>query len=120
MSRVVADQFGWLEETLALAVPLEIYRLGRLPEGHRQAVIAAMADRAGRQVGHYGDALMWPSPGRRPRACAGVTVEGRPGTAGVFAALAGGLAAAAFQPGGVTWRGRHWCVDHARCEAARP
>ncbi|MEU7980502.1 hypothetical protein AB0B63_18460 [Micromonospora sp. NPDC049081] len=25
------------------------------------------------------------------------------------------LAAMAYQPGGVTWMGRHWCVDHAEC-----
>ncbi|MFI1194047.1 hypothetical protein ACH4T9_12430 [Micromonospora sp. NPDC020750] len=36
----------------------------------------------------------------------------------VFNALARGLAAAAFNPGGVTAFGEHWCVDHAACEAA--
>lgn len=28
------------------------------------------------------------------------------------------LAAMAYQPGGVTWMGRHWCVDHRLCVEA--
>lgn len=32
-----------------------------------------------------------------------------------FKWLATGLAAAAYQPGGVTFAGRHWCTDHAAC-----
>lgn len=40
------------------------------------------------------------------------------GTADTFNHLARGLAAAAYVPGGVTFARRHWCTDHAACEAA--
>jgi hypothetical protein len=43
---------------------------------------------------------------------------GGKGAAGAFNALARGLAAAAYQPGGVTFAGRHWCVEaHIACPA---
>jgi len=32
-----------------------------------------------------------------------------------FAALARALAAMAYQPGGVTFAGVHWCTDHQEC-----
>ena len=40
------------------------------------------------------------------------------GTADTFNHLARGLAALAYQPGGVTAFGRHWCTDHRACDAA--
>lgn len=40
------------------------------------------------------------------------------GSADTFNHLARGLAALAYQPGGVTFAGRHWCTDHAACESA--
>lgn len=33
--------------------------------------------------------------------------------------LARALACAAYQPGGITVAGSHWCTDHAACEAAK-
>lgn len=36
-----------------------------------------------------------------------------------LASLATALAALAYQPGGVSVFGRHWCVDHAECVKAR-
>jgi hypothetical protein len=40
---------------------------------------------------------------------------GKPGeVAAVFNHLARGLAAGAMVPGGVTFAGRHWCVEHPR------
>jgi len=39
-------------------------------------------------------------------------------TATAFNALARGLAIGAYQPGGVTFAGIHFCTDHAACEAA--
>jgi hypothetical protein len=38
--------------------------------------------------------------------------------AAYFAAFARVLAAMAYQPGGVTVFGQHWCTDHAACLAA--
>lgn len=34
------------------------------------------------------------------------------------AALVTVLATLAYQPGGVTWMGRHWCTNHQECVAA--
>ncbi|WP_433460721.1 hypothetical protein [Micromonospora sp. CA-248212] len=36
----------------------------------------------------------------------------------MFNALARALAAAAFQPGGITFAGMHWCTDHQQCADA--
>lgn len=36
----------------------------------------------------------------------------------VFNATAQTLALGAFMPGGITFCGRHWCLDHERCETA--
>lgn len=35
-----------------------------------------------------------------------------------FVVLTGVLAALAYQPGGVTFGGMHWCTDHGACEMA--
>lgn len=113
--RLTADPLDVLGETLALAVPLEMARLARMPAGQRETVCATLTARAGRMVGHYGDALQWPSASRRARRVQGLRMDGSPGTAGVFAALAGGLAASAFGPAGATFRDRHWCVRPATC-----
>ena len=89
-----------LVETLALAVPLRIWELrGRTPQ--QRAVIAR---RCGQHIAEHGDSLMF---------------GGKKGAAAnAFNALAEGLAVAAYQPGGVTFAGRHWCADHAACLAA--
>lgn len=93
-------RYDALMETLALAVPLRIWELrGRTPE--QRAVIAR---RCAQVVAERGDALMFRSK--------------KGATASAFNALAEGLACAAYQPGGVTFAGRHWCTDHARCERA--
>lgn len=39
-------------------------------------------------------------------------------TGEVFNFLAKGLACAAFQPGGITFAGLHWCACHRECEEA--
>jgi hypothetical protein len=90
-----------LVATLELAVPMRIWELeGRTPE--QRAVIAK---RCAQVVAERGDNLMF-----------GSKRKGK--TAAVFNALAEGLACAAYQPGGVTFAGRHWCTDHAACLAA--
>lgn len=40
-------------------------------------------------------------------------------TARAFNWLVRGLAVGAYQPGGVTFAGQHWCTEHALCEAAK-
>jgi len=90
-----------LVETLMLAVPLRIWEMrGWAPAARQRA-----AQRSAQVVAERGDDLMF-----------GSRKTGR--VAQVFNALAEGLAAAAFQPGGVRFAGRHWCTDHARCERA--
>jgi hypothetical protein len=56
----------------------------------------------------------------REQADAGVTARGyRP--AEVFNAIAKGLGIGAYQPGGVTWLGRHWCTaPHGACPGVIP
>lgn len=100
--RIADDRrYDALMETLALAVPLRIWELqSRTPE--QRCVIAK---RCAQVVGERGDNLMFGSKRKGE-------------TAQVFNALAEGLAVAAYQPGGVTFAGRHWCTDHGRCERA--
>ena len=111
-------QMETLAETLTVAVPMAMARLAAMSPQVREWTRGQWAANAASLVGHQGDALMWPARARRATVRSGVRVEGTAGTVGVFAALARGLAAAAWQPGGVTWLGRHWCVDHAACTAA--
>lgn len=90
-----------LVETLALAVPLWMDEIRDLTDAQR----VARAKRCGAMVAERGDVLQFGST--------------RPGKAAeVFNALAEGLACAAYQPGGVTFAGRHWCTDHRLCEDA--
>lgn len=109
------DQLELLAEVLALAVPLEMARLARIPDQRRPEVLHTLTTRAATALSSHGDALMWPVNGRPRRRRSGVVLDPDPGTPQVFAALASGLAAAAYAPGGVTWHGRHWCTDHTRC-----
>lgn len=93
-----------LIETLRLAVPMWADDLRRMSPDDRQLHIRAWASDAVDQVASRGDTLQF--GGKRGAA------------ANVFNHLARGLAALSFQPGGVTFAGEHWCVDHADCEAA--
>lgn len=89
-----------LIETLAFAVPLWIWQLrDRTPEQR-----AAIGRRCAQEVASHGDTLMFGGKRDEP--------------AKVFNALAEGLAAAAYQPGGVDFAGKHWCVDHEACQVA--
>lgn len=87
-----------LVETLAFAVPLWMWELRDRTDKQR----AAIAKRCGAMVAERGDALQFGSKTR------GKAAE-------VFNALAEGLGAAAYQPGGITFAGRHWCTDHQQC-----
>lgn len=88
---------------LAAAVPLEIARLRALPDEERAREIKARTGQAvAVLLGEHGDDLLFGG-----RHCAEA-----------FAALATGLACLAWQPGGVTVFGQHFCADHTQCRAA--
>ena len=87
---------------LQAAVPLFITELRGT--SHWQRVSLAREDAA--QIAAHGDALMFRSK------------KGE--TARSFNALARGLAIGAYQPGGITFAGQHWCTDHDVCTGAKP
>jgi hypothetical protein len=88
-----------LIETLRLAVPLHITQMRELTEDQRMVV----GRRCAQTIAEWGDALQFK----------GGNGESRRRTREAFNALAKGLAALAHQPGGVEFRGVHWCVwDH--------
>lgn len=84
--------------SLEAFVPIRIAEIRSWAQDERAAAARAAAD----MVATHGDDLQYGG-----RHCART-----------WAALVTGLAAAAYQPGGVTFAGRHWCVDHAACDAA--
>lgn len=91
---------------LQAAVQLNMLELSRLDPANRDATRTGWAADAIDPVASRGDALQY--GGKRGEA------------AKVFNHLARGLAALAYQPGGVTYAGQHWCADHAAClDAAR-
>lgn len=84
--------------TLLVAVPLRIAELQRLRGETRARQVRWWAREAAGVVAHQGDMLQF---------------GGKPGQAAmVFNHLARGLAALAHQPGGVSFAGTHWCVEH--------
>ena len=65
------------------------------------------------------DALAkWRAKTTAPHGSVAEPVDDGGGTADTFNHLARGLAALAYQPGGVDFAGRHWCADHRACQAA--
>jgi hypothetical protein len=94
-----------LTEGLAVAVPLLLHDLALLSPAQRAVRIRVWAKDAVGPVASRGDALLF--GGKR----------GEP--AKVFNALAKGLAALAYCPGGVTFAGRHWCAAECDCPAGR-
>lgn len=85
--------------TLQLAVPVEIINMRTWDQETRLAKAAEF----GQYVAANGDDILFERKGE---------------TAKAFAALARGLAACAYLPGGVTYMGLHWCVNHDECEKA--
>jgi|SRR5579872_1737707 len=92
---------GLLPIALSAAVPLWIEKLKPLTTDQR----IARADELSGIIAEHGDIILYRG--------------GKKGeSAKAFNALAEGLAIGAFQPGGATAFGQHWCTDHAACEAA--
>lgn len=88
---------GLLLLTLEFAVPLAINDLARLP----WSIVEQVATSAGQQVAEHADDLQF----------------GGKHCASAFAALARGLAAISFAPGGVHFCGVHWCARHPESTA---
>jgi hypothetical protein len=103
-----------LATTLDISVPLDLAILYAMGEADREEAITRWAMNAADLITQSDASLLYPIPAspRTERHAA------EPGTAATFAALSKGLAAGAHSPGGITFLGRHWCVDHTRCEAA--
>ena len=101
----IAEEHPALICGLQATVPLLILELAALRPAEREAVRRGWASDAATEVGSKGDVLQYGSR-RRGKA------------AQVFNHLARGLAASAFQPGGITFAGQHWCTEHAVCEGA--
>lgn len=93
-----------LVEGLAVAVPLRLMELAQLDPETRGRRIRVWATDAANDVAYRGDDLLFGS-------------KKSGGAARVFNALAQGLAALAYCPGGVTFAGRHWCADRCACPA---
>lgn len=92
------DIFTELIIHLEVPVALNIAHLLTLPKTHREYCISTWPQQAGHTLGHLGDTLQF-----KPKK------PGRPAEA--FSALARGIAAAAFLPGGITVGGRTWDVS---------
>lgn len=88
---------GLLLLTVEFAVPLAINDLARLP----WSLVEQVAHAAAEQVGTHADDLQF--GGKHCKAA--------------FAALARGLAACSFAPGGVHFCGVHWCARHPESTA---
>lgn len=98
-----------LRTSLSFAVPLWVQRF--IDEGHTLEFVLEQAKHAAQLVASQGDALMFKMKAEKdaPRDAEGHPVRSRSaGTAAVFNALAAGLAAASFMPGGVKAFGAHF------------
>ncbi len=84
--------------TLDVAVPLRIADLTYWSEAGRLTHAAGCAD----IIAAQGDALQYGGKGCRE----------------AFAAMVRALAVMAYQPGGVTFAGRHWCAGLCDCPQA--
>jgi hypothetical protein len=87
-----------LAASLGAAVHIEMLKLQDLTPEQRAAEVRS----AGVQIGQHGDTLQY----------------GGRGTVSVFATTARALAVLAYQPGGVTFAGMHFCARHELCEQA--
>ena len=100
MDRDRADDLRFLLRTsLEAGVPLLIAELRTLPEPERTARMLGWARDGAQQIAHKGDLLQF----------------GGKGTGAAWSAMARGIAAASFAPGGITVFGAHFCADHDQC-----
>src|SRR5216684_3777752 len=93
---------GLLPIALQAAVPMWIDELRRTTDTKTRL---HMASESAQFIAEHGDNVLYRGPKRGDSAKA-------------FNHVARGLAIGAFQPGGVTAFGSHWCTDHDACLAA--
>lgn len=106
-----SPRFGLLADFLTLAVPLEIERMANADPQMRIEYARARWE------------VFQPRGGKQEKTAArltgGAVLASDGARVGEEAAIvAQVLAAMAYQPGGVTAFGIHWCADHAACETA--
>lgn len=90
-------------------VPLHMLRLS---DPGRRMRVAYEAGNLAAYIAAAGDHLTNPAKYRRP--------DDRQARARVLSAMAAGLALGAYQPGGITWGGSHWCTaPHPECPNGR-
>lgn len=92
------QRLATLLTTLELAVPMHIAEV----RTHSEEWRAGEARRCADVIAAHGDHLQF----------------GGKYCAATFNAVARGLALGACQPGGVTYHGKHWCLDHDACTQA--
>jgi hypothetical protein len=103
MSDTPATNLDLLADALSLTVPVRIVELAGLTDNQRYARLSRLAE----IVGTRGDSLQWRSK---------TATHGQ-----AFAAFSDALALAAYEPGGITWRGHHWCTTpHPQRSRRRP
>lgn len=110
----VFDDTRWtaLLITLDCAVAVRIGDLAAMDPADRARTITSWARTGAAAIAAHGDVLQYGGD---------KTAKGRAQVAGTFNALARGLAALAYAPGGVTFAGRHWCTpDPTTTVPARP
>lgn len=107
--------------SLQTAVPLRIMELQARTDnpGWRNEVIRTWARQAAELVAHHGDMLMFRTPARKShtkecleRKKSWEKCDCLTGTAEVFNALAKGIAAGSFTPGGINSFGVLFCANH--------
>ncbi|WP_328344863.1 hypothetical protein [Micromonospora sp. NBC_00421] len=96
------DENPLLLTALEAAVPLHIFNLHQLHPSTSERLRTRWAADGVDEISYRGDTLQYGSKKRGEAAQA-------------FNALARALAAGAFQPGGITFCGIHWCVNHQEC-----
>lgn len=94
------DDLAGLDELLSFAVPLRMWELRAYTQPLTPAQRHARMSRCAVTIGSHGDALQFRTAKTKV----------------AIAALIDGLALAAFEPEGMTWRGLHWCTSrHDDC-----
>ena len=95
-----------LRDSLAMAVPLWILKVADWPASKRAEAVEVGVD----LIASAAEGAVAPAERRR--------LDVRAAT--IFNVLARSLALMASSPGGVTFLGDHWCLDHDACIEADP
>lgn len=97
-----------LADILDIAVPIQLMILKEIPPEELPEILARWTAGAADLITSSDASLLYPMK-KSPKTAKHVE---EPGTVATFAALARGIAAAAYAPGGITAFGRYWCVNY--------